>query len=99
MHAEPDGRIPDRHPARRLIAEGTGGSGWSTQLTLLTPLGFSLTHATDFPDRIERDSLASEDSFQTTAAIRPVGDTSEDLCESTTQLLNKPRPAPELRPA
>jgi dTMP kinase len=92
-------RIDVKTLVPRVLADGPFDY-WESGMDL--PMGEDLYDSfIHYQQRVitELDSLASEYSFQTIDATRPVGDISEDLCERVTQLLNRPRPAPALRPA
>ena len=92
-------RIDVKTLVPRVLADGPFDY-WESGMDL--PMGEDLYDSfVRYQQRVitELDKLASEYSFQTIDATRPVEDISEDLCERVTQLLNTPRPAPELRPA
>jgi dTMP kinase len=92
-------RIDVKTLVPRVLADGPFDY-WESGMDL--PMGEDLYDSfIQYQQRLiaELDGLASEYSFQTIDATRSVADISEDLCERVTQLLNRPRPAPSLRPA
>jgi dTMP kinase len=92
-------RIDVKTLVPRVLADGPFDY-WESGMDL--PMGEDLYDSfIQYQQRVidELDGLAREYSFQTIDAARPVADISEDLCERVTQLLNRPRPAPSLRPA
>jgi dTMP kinase len=92
-------RIDVKTLVPRVLADGPFDY-WESGMDL--PMGEDLYDSfVKYQHRVieELDDLAREYSFQTIDATRSVTDISEDLCERVTQLLNRPRPAPSLRPA